>query len=266
MGILNVTPDSFSDGGHHFEFGRAVEWALRMMEDGADLIDVGGESTRPGSEPVSEEDEIRRVVPVIDVLTVKGVPSSVDTMKPGVAKAALAAGASVANDVGGLRDPAMIQVCAEVGCTVCAMHMLGLPKTMQRSPHYEDVVEEVLAFLLGAAARAESGGVARERIWIDPGIGFGKTLDHNLTLLRNLKRFVGTGYPVLIGVSRKSFLGKLLGAANAPLPVEDRLEGTLAAQVWAQIHGAKIIRAHDVKAARRAIDAVAGIQGRGYGV
>jgi dihydropteroate synthase len=223
------------------------------------LIDIGGESTGPGAEPVAEEEEIRRVVPVIETLAVRSVPISIDTMKPSVARAALKAGAVVVNDVGGLRDPETIGVCAEAGCTVCAMHMPGSPRTMQDSPRYADVVEDVLAFLLDVVGRAEKGGIARQRIWIDPGIGFGKTVQHNLTLLRELGRFVDTGYPVLVGVSRKSFIGKLLGSKEAPLPVEDRLEGTLAAQAWAQIWGARVIRAHDVKAARRVIDTVAGI-------
>jgi dihydropteroate synthase len=261
MGILNVTPDSFSDGGTHFEFREAVDWALRMMDEGADLIDVGGESTRPGAPPVPEDEEIRRVIPVIDALTAKGVPVSADTMKPAVAKAALGAGAKVVNDVGGMRDPAMVEVCARADCTVCAMHMQGSPRTMQQAPRYDDVVEEVRVFLLATAGRLAEAGVVRERIWIDPGIGFGKTLEHNLALLKHLGRFVETGYPVLVGVSRKSFIGKLLSSGEAPLPVEERLEGTLAAQAWAQIQGAKVIRAHDVQAARRVIDTLAGIKG-----
>jgi dihydropteroate synthase len=232
-----------------------------MIDDGADLVDVGGESTRPGSDPVAEEEETRRVVPVVEALTAEGVPVSVDTMKPAVAAAALAAGACVLNDVGGLRDPAMIAVCAASDCTVCAMHMLGLPRTMQRQPTYVDVVGDVLAFLLEAARTAQAAGIAGDRIWIDPGIGFGKTLDHNLALLKNLGRFVETAYPVLIGVSRKSFLGTLLGTEDAPLPVSERLEGTLAVQAWAQLQGARVIRAHDVKSARRVIDTTAALMG-----
>ncbi len=261
MGILNVTPDSFSDGGAHFGFGEAVDWALRMMDDGADLVDVGGESTRPGAPAVPEDEEIRRVVPVIEALTAKGVPVSVDTMTPGVARVALEAGACVVNDVGGFRESAMAEICASSGCSVCVMHMQGLPRTMQRSPSYDDVVEEVSSFLLAKAEELAGVGIARERVWIDPGIGFGKTVSHNLRLLRELPRFVASGYPVLIGVSRKSFIGKLLGSEDAPLPVGERLEGTLAAQAWAQIQGARVIRAHDVGASRRVIETVAGIAG-----
>ncbi|AIE86756.1 dihydropteroate synthase [Fimbriimonas ginsengisoli] len=259
MGILNVTPDSFSDGGRYQNASDAVRFALQMIEDGADLIDVGGESTRPRAEPVSLDDELRRVLPVVEELSAGGIQVSVDTMKPEVARRALAAGARVINDVTALREPEMREICAGAECTVCLMHMKGEPRTMQESPAYEDVVSEVREFLLGAAHQAEAAGVKREKIWLDPGIGFGKTVEHNLALLRNLDKLVETGYPVLVGVSRKSFLGKFSG--TGVLPVEERLPGTLAAQVLAQAQGARIIRAHDVLEARRAIDVASAILG-----
>ena len=254
MGILNVTPDSFSDGGLHFEKEAAIAAALQMVEDGADLIDVGGESTRPGADEVSPDEETRRVVPVIEALVESGVEVSIDTRKPEVALQALYAGASVLNDVSGLRDPAMVEVAASDDCTVCIMHMQGEPHTMQVEPFYEDVVGEIRQYLVDTAKRAERRGIARERLWIDPGIGFGKTLEHNLEILRSLDVFRRTGYPVLIGVSRKSFIGKLLPHDGKSAPADDRLEGTLAAQLLAQLQGVRIIRAHDVKAARRTID------------
>ena len=259
MGILNVTPDSFSDGGVHFEAVLAIEAAFRMMDEGADLIDVGGESTRPGSEGVSADEELKRVIPVIEILAVRGVPISVDTAKAEVAREALNAGAVVVNDVTAFADPEMAGVCASAGCSVCLMHMKGTPRTMQADPRYEDVVEEVRGFLLGKARCAEEAGIPKEHIWIDPGIGFGKTVEHNLTLLKRLDRLVDTGYPVLIGTSRKSFIGKVLGEKDNPLPADQRLEGTLATQIWAQMKGAKVIRAHDVKQSRRAMDIFAAI-------
>lgn len=259
MGILNVTPDSFSDGGRHFEFDDAVRAALHMIDDGADLIDVGGESTRPGAAEVPLDEELRRTIPVVRELAKWCVPVSIDTHKPEVARAALEEGAAVVNDVYGFRDPALIEVCAKFDCSICIMHMQGTPDTMQKNPTYGDVVAEVRDWLLAQAKQCEDAGLARERIWIDPGIGFGKTIDHNLGLLRNAAAFVETGYPVLIGVSRKSFIGRVLSGSNDPLPVEERLEGTLAAQVLAQAAGAKIIRAHDIKATRRAMDMAAAI-------
>ena len=250
MGILNVTPDSFSDGGHYLAAEKAIAAGRRMIEEGADLIDVGGESTRPGAEPVPADEEIGRTVPVIEALAGDGIPISIDTMKPEVARRGLGAGAFLINDVGGMRDPAMVDVALGSNCHVCIMHMQGEPRTMQAAPNYGDVVREVRRFLVLQAVMLEEAGVAPERIWLDPGIGFGKTLEHNLLLLRHLDQLVATGYPVLVGVSRKSFLGKLTDNA----PADDRLEGTLAAQVLAQSLGARVIRAHDVKAARRAID------------
>lgn len=242
MGVLNVTPDSFSDGGRYLEVEAAAERGAELMRQGADIVDVGGESTRPGADPVSVEEELNRVLPVVERLAAQGVPVSIDTSKPEVARQCLEAGARVVNDVTGLRDPRMVEVCAEHSCTVCLMHMLGEPRTMQQSPHYDDVVADVLAALLRLAKAAAAGGVSAEKIWIDPGIGFGKTLDHNLALLRSLGRFVESGYPVLVGVSRKSFIGKLLDGVDA----DHRMIGSIAAQVLAQAAGAKIIRTHDV--------------------
>lgn len=246
MGILNVTPDSFSDGGQHFSAITAVARGLAMMEEGADLVDIGGESSRPGAEPVSLEEELRRTIQVVSALAKKGVPVSIDTVKSGVAMAALAEGAFMVNDVSGLREPAMLELVRKEKPTVCIMHMQGDPGTMQANPAYTDVVAEVRSYLHN---RAQDVDLPKEQIWLDPGIGFGKTVEHNLALISNLEQLVGTGYPVLIGVSRKGFIGKVLGA-NSP---DDRLEGTLATQVIAQMKGARIIRAHDVKAASRAI-------------
>lgn len=261
MGILNVTPDSFSDGGLHFDPEAAINAAQKMMEDGADVIDVGGESTRPGSEGVSEDEELRRVMPVIEALTISQIPVSIDTAKSEVARQALNAGAVIVNDITAFSDPEMPKVCTEAGCKVCLMHIQGAPRTMQKNPQYKDVVEEVLAYLLAKAKSAEQAGIKREYIWIDPGIGFGKTVDHNLQLLRDLEHFVGTGYPVLIGTSRKSFIGRVLAIGDQPLPAGQRLEGTLATQAWSQIRGARIIRAHDVLESRRTIDMVEKLQG-----
>lgn len=258
MGILNVTPDSFSDGGQFGSAEAAVDAALRMREEGADLIDVGGESTRPGAEEVPVDEELRRVVPVVEALASRGVPVSVDTRKAAVAKAALEAGAAVVNDVTALGDPEMAAVCAAHGVPVVLMHMQGTPQTMQRNPEYHDVVSEVCAFLVERAHLAEAAGI--HRVWIDPGIGFGKTTQHNLRLLRHLDALVGTGYPVLLGVSRKAFIGRIAGGEATPAPVHERLEGTLAAQAWGQGVGVRMIRAHDVLVTRRAIDVIAAIQ------
>lgn len=261
MGVLNVTPDSFSDGGEFLDAKRAIARGLEMVEQGADLVDVGGESTRPGAESVHEADELRRVLPVVRALVEAGVPVSIDTSKPGVASEALAAGAVVLNDVTGLRDPAMRSVAARSVCTVCAMHMRGDPRTMQSQTVYGDVVREVREALLQAAAACEADGIDRERIWLDPGLGFSKNVAQNLELLRRLPELVDTGYPVLVGASRKSFIGKVLGTESDPLGVENRVEGTLAAHVLAQAHGARILRAHDVLEARRALDVAAAIVG-----
>lgn len=260
MGILNVTPDSFSDGGLHFDPTVAIAAGLRMIEEGADYVDVGGESTRPGAAPVGADEEIRRTLPVVEALARSGARVSIDTMKAEVALAALQAGAALVNDVSGARSREMVAICREFRCDFCIMHMRGEPRTMQSHPVYEDVVEEVRSFLaMTAWALERDQGIARERIWIDPGIGFGKTLEHNLALLRNLDRLVETGYRVMIGVSRKSFLGMLSGGAS----VDRRLAGTLAAQTLAQASGVAMIRAHDVAEARQAIDVAAAIIGEG---
>lgn len=256
MGVLNVTPDSFSDGGLYLDAGAAIAAGIQMVEEGADIVDVGGESTRPGAEPVSLEEEIARIAPVVEGLVAKGLRVSIDTQKPEVAKAALVLGAAMVNDVSGLRDPDMVDVCAKAGCGICVMHMLGTPKTMQAHPVYGDVVRDVKEYLLHACALAERAGVHRADLWIDPGIGFGKSLGHNLEILRRLDEIVALGYPVLVGVSRKSFIGRILGSdelgGDAQVPPQERLEGTLAAQVAAQLKGARAIRVHDVRQARRA--------------
>jgi dihydropteroate synthase len=254
MGILNVTPDSFSDGGQFLDKDNAVARGLEMAEEGADIIDVGGESTRPGAEPVPSEEELRRILPVIRGLARRGIAISVDTSKASVAKKALEAGAIAVNDVSALRDPKMAKVCADSKCAVCLMHMKGEPRTMQKNPEYRNVVSEVKKFLIQRAEYAQQEGISKKNIWIDPGIGFGKTVKHNLQLLNQLDRFVKIGFPVLVGVSRKSFLGKILGSESEPLPAEERLEGGLAAQVLAQIKGARIIRTHDVKETVSAIE------------
>ena len=251
MGILNVTPDSFSDGGLHATEDAAVEAALRMVEEGADVIDVGGESTRPAAEEVPEEEEIRRVAPVIERVRARtDVPISIDTRKAPVARAALDSGADIVNDVSALRDdPALAALCAERECPVVLMHMKGTPRTMQADPCYDDVVAEVRAFLEDALARAEAAGVARERTIVDPGIGFGKTVEHNLTLVNRLDEIAPAGRPVLLGASRKSFIGKTL-SLDSP---RERLEGTLAVTVLAVARGARIVRVHDVRANVRAV-------------
>ena len=257
MGILNVTPDSFSDGGRHFGFDSAVSAGLRMWELGADLIDVGGESTRPGSNPVEVEEELRRTVPVVEALAGKGCHVSIDTMKPQVAAVALDAGAFLVNDVSGLRNPEMLELVQSRQSWVCIMHMKGEPRTMQSRPVYSDVVQEIRDYLIHIAGLL---ALPHEQIWIDPGIGFGKTLAHNVALLKHLDRFVETGYPVLVGVSRKTFIGRVLNTEAEPLPIEERLEGTLATQAYAQLLGAKVIRAHDVLESRRVIDMLSAIR------
>ncbi len=259
MGILNVTPDSFSDGGQHFAVEDAVRRGEQMAEDGADWIDVGGESTRPGADPVSAEDEKGRVLPVIEALVKAGLKVSVDTMKPEVAQAALDAGAQMVNDVNALRAPGMLEVCAEARCEVCLMHMQGEPRTMQANPTYSNVVQDIRAFLLERASVCEMAGIPRQRIWIDPGIGFGKNIQHNLSLLKHVGAFVQSGYPVLVGLSRKSFIGRLAGTPENPAPIEDRLAGTLAAQNWCAQEGVQMLRVHDVRAARLSLEMAASI-------
>jgi dihydropteroate synthase len=244
MGVVNVTPDSFSDGGRFLDADAAVEHGLRLTTEGADILDIGGESTRPGADPVGEDEELRRVVPVIERLARSGhARLSIDTTKVVVARAALEAGASLVNDVSALRsDPAMAALVAETGAGCCLMHMLGDPRTMQDDPRYDDVVSEVKAFLEERLAFAVSEGVDEERVWLDPGIGFGKTVEHNLELLRRLDEIVAIGRPVVVGTSRKSFLGKLAGGRDEG----ERLPGTIATNVLALERGAKVFRVHDV--------------------
>ena len=243
MGVLNVTPDSFSDGGRYSDVGSAISRGREMVAAGADIVDVGGESSRPGAAGVSEAEELGRVLPVIEGLAAfDDVMLSVDTVRSGVARRCLDAGARLVNDIGGLRDPAMVDVVAEYGCGIVIMHMAGTPETMQRHPAYGDVVGDVVRVLEERVSTALSRGVASGSIMIDPGVGFGKTLAHNLELLRHLDRFVALGYPVLVGTSRKSFLGRILDDA----PVDCRLEGTAASVAVAIAHGANAVRVHDV--------------------
>jgi dihydropteroate synthase len=244
MGVVNVTPDSFSDGGLFLDADAAVEHGLRLTAEGADVLDVGGESTRPGAESVSEDEELRRVVPVIERLASDGrARLSIDTTKVAVARAALDAGASLVNDVSAFRfDPGMAALLAETDVGCCLMHMLGEPRTMQEDPRYDDVVSEVKAFLEERLAFAVSEGVDEERVWLDPGIGFGKTVEHNLELLRRLDEIVAIGRPVVVGTSRKSFLGKLAGGRDEG----ERLPGTIATNVLALERGASVFRVHDV--------------------
>jgi dihydropteroate synthase len=252
VGILNVTPDSFSDGGDFLDPEAAAEHAAAMLDEGADILDVGGESTRPGSDPVSQEEEIRRVVPVLErILSMRPeAVISVDTYRSGTATAALEAGASVVNDVTSLRgDSRMASVIREAACPVILMHMQGEPKTMQKEPHYEDVVYEVRDFLAKRAEYAVAEGVRPENVIMDPGIGFGKNLEHNLDLLRNLDAIVDLGFPVLIGASRKSFIEKITGVPEA----RDRVSGTVATTVLAYEQGATFFRVHDVRANREAL-------------
>jgi dihydropteroate synthase len=246
VGALNVTPDSFSDGGDFFDPERAAARAATMLDEGAQIIDVGGESTRPGSDPVSPEEEARRVVPVIQRITTERPDAivSIDTYRAGIAEAALEAGARVVNDVSALRsDPRMSKVVAGARCPIILMHMLGEPKTMQRDPRYDDVVREVREFLAERAEHAVAAGVEEENIILDPGIGFGKTLAHNLALLRHLDSLVELGFPVLVGASRKSFIGKITGVEEA----KERVFGTVAANVIACERGATFFRGHDVR-------------------
>ena len=250
MGILNVTPDSFSDGGRFATEEAAVRHGLEMAEEGAHIIDVGGESTRPGAVEVPASEEAARVIPVIRALVREtGVPVSVDTTKASIAEAALEAGAVIVNDVSAMRaDPAMRGLVAASGAGVVLMHMLGNPRTMQSDPRYGDVAAEVTAALLGWASEAEAAGIGRDRIVLDPGIGFGKKATHNLSLLRHLDRLIATGYPILVGPSRKAFIGLTLG-----LPLEERLEGTAATVAWSVAAGARIVRVHDVRPMLRVV-------------
>ena len=250
MGIVNVTPDSFYEGGSFRDPERAIEHGLQLAEDGADIIDVGGESTRPGADPVMAEEESRRVVPVVAGLRAKTKTLiSVDTMKPDVAAAALDAGADIINDISSFRlDPRILDLAARKKAGFILMHMQGTPKTMQAHPHYDDVIGEIRSFLSQKIEVAEAYGLRREHLIIDPGIGFGKRLEDNLALLNGLEAFLELDRPILVGVSRKSFIGKILNA-----PPEDRLEGTIAASVVSLVRGAHILRVHDVRAVKRAV-------------
>lgn len=262
MGILNVTPDSFSDGGEFFDSRAAIEHGLRLVAEGADLLDIGGESTRPYSEPVDAREELRRVLPVLEALSRQiGIPLSIDTSKAAVAREAVAAGVQIINDITGLLgDPAMIPLAAETGVGVCAMHIQGTPQTMQDHPTYTDIVEEVFAHLRERRTSLVASGIAEERIALDPGIGFGKTHQHNLTLLASCRRYHDLGGPLLVGPSRKGFIGKVLGDKNA-----QRLYGTIGVVLSLASQGVQIVRVHDVRAVREALAlfaATGGLDGR----
>ena len=259
MGVVNVTPDSFSDGGAWLDPAAAIAHGRALVAQGAAILDIGGESTRPGADPVSEAEELRRVLPVLEGLAGAGARLSIDTSKAAVAAAALDMGASIVNDVTALRgDPRMAEVVAQRGCEVCLMHMLGEPRTMQRDPRYDDVVADVRAFLAQRLEHAVAHGIARERVWLDPGIGFGKTIDHNLELLARLDEIVALGRPVAVGTSRKSFLGRITGRGPG-----ERVAGTIATNVLALARGASVFRVHDVAEARDALlVAAATLRGR----
>ena len=262
MGILNVTPDSFSDGGRFSGFSQAIEHAMAMIEAGAGIIDVGGESTRPGAQAVTQDDELRRVVPIVESLAaLTNVPVSVDSSKAGVIRAAIRAGAAMVNDVRALRDEGALAAAAEGSTAVCLMHMQGEPRTMQADPHYDDVVGEVRSFLQERVSACVAAGISRERIVVDPGIGFGKRVDHNLHLLASLPELAELRLPILIGVSRKSMLGTLLDR-----PVEQRLAGGLAVAAAAVLAGASILRVHDVAETVDAVKIAAALKAAGYRV
>lgn len=248
MGIINVTPDSFSDGGLFASTESALRHAAQLIEEGADLLDVGGESTRPGGTPVSVQEELHRIIPVVKALSSMNTPVSVDTSKPEVMRAAIEAGAIMINDVNALRAPGALEAIAEGGVAVCLMHMQGDPLSMQANPQYNDVVAEVKDFLRQRLNAAEAAGIPCERLVIDPGFGFGKTLSHNIELLRHLDQFMDMGVPVLVGLSRKSMLGKITGNE-----VGDRIHASVAAALLARAKGARILRVHDVKATRDAL-------------
>ena len=257
MGIVNVTPDSFSDGGRHFDAVRAIAHGRQLVEEGADLLDIGGESSRPGAQSVSAEEEMRRVLPVIEALAGVGVPLSVDTVKPEVMRRAVAAGASVINDIAALRAPGALEAAAASDAAVCLMHMQGEPRTMQADPSYGDVVAEVRDFLAARVAAAQAAGIAAERIVVDPGFGFGKRLAHNLALLRQLGQFADLGACVLAGLSRKSMLGEITGRK-----VSQRDTASVAAALLAARNGARILRVHDVAATKDALAVWAAVENR----
>jgi dihydropteroate synthase len=258
MGVVNVTPDSFSDGGLFLDPALAVEQARKLVAEGADVLDVGGESTRPGSEGVSVAEELDRVLPVLEGLSEVVAEISIDTTKRAVAEAALDRGASIVNDVSALRsDPELAALCAERECGVVLMHMLGSPRTMQDDPRYDDVVDEVKAFLADRIEYAMTSGVSEQRIWVDPGIGFGKTLEHNLDLLRRLGEIRSLGRPICVGTSRKSFIGKITCR-----DAHKRLGGTIASNVLAFANGAQVFRVHDVREVREALEVAEVLLGR----
>lgn len=249
MGVLNVTPDSFSDGGEFFDADLAINRGVEMARQGADIIDIGGESTRPRSDPVSPEEELKRVRPVVEGLLQKvDVPISIDTRRPIVAKESIEMGAQMVNDVSGLRDPEMISTVADLKVPVVVMHMLGTPKTMQEKPEYKDVMGEIIGYLRNQIDNAVKGGIQRENIIVDPGIGFGKTVEHNLEIIRRLGEMRSLGLPILVGASRKSFIGKILDSE-----MDERLEGSLAALVSSVLNGVNIVRVHDVVESIRAV-------------
>ena len=259
MGVVNVTPDSFSDGGEFLDADAAVAHAARLAEEGADVVDVGGESTRPGAEPVAEDIELQRVVPVVErAAQTLGLQVSIDTAKLAVAEAAIQAGARIVNDVTAFRAaPELAGLVASSGATCCLMHMQGEPRTMQADPRYDEVVSDVKAFLEERLAFAVGEGVPEDRVWLDPGIGFGKTLDHNLELLRRLDEIVAIGRPVVVGTSRKSFLGKITGR-----PERERVPGTIATNVLAYERGAAVFRVHDVRETADALSVASATLGR----
>jgi dihydropteroate synthase len=253
MGVVNVTPDSFSDGGRWLDPDRAIAHARCLVDDGAGILDIGGESTRPGAAQVPPEEQRRRVVPVFEGLRGVRARLSIDTTRASVAEAAIAAGATIVNDVTALRDdPDLAGLCADRGVHVCLMHMLGDPRTMQDDPRYDDVVDDIKAFLLERLEHAVAAGIAEDRIWLDPGIGFGKTVDHNLQLLARLDELAAIGRPIVIGTSRKGFIGRISGE-----DIEGRVPGTIATNVIALANGAAIFRVHDVAAVAQALDVAA---------
>jgi dihydropteroate synthase len=255
MGVVNVTPDSFSDGGQFLDPQRAIEHGQALVEDGADVLDIGGESTRPGAAAVGEEEELARVAPVIEGLAGERVPISIDTSKLAVAEAAIDAGASIVNDVTALRaEPRIAGLCSDRDAELVLMHMQGSPRTMQEQPTYDDVVDDVKAFLAERMEFARGEGVVEERIWLDPGIGFGKTVEHNLELLRRLGELTELGRPLVVGTSRKSFIGKISGAE-----VDERLGGTIASCALAFANGASMLRVHDVREVREGMQVAAAI-------
>ncbi len=257
MGVVNITPDSFSDGGQFFDAARAIAHAFRLIEEGADLLDVGGESSRPGARSVPAEEELVRVLPLLNALRDSPIPVSVDTTKPQVMRAAMDAGAAMINDISALSAPGALEaIASSAEVAVCLMHMKGEPSTMQQAPVYDDVVSEVLAFLAGKAGAVAAAGIARDRIVVDPGFGFGKTLAHNLEMLRRLDEFNAIGLPVMAGLSRKSTLGKLSGK-----PVTGRLPASIAAAVLAAERGARIVRVHEVDATRDALSVLNALLG-----